>query len=40
MRRRRDLFLTAFDQLWARLFSTPIHLDSALAKESEEMRAS
>src|SRR5262245_39197627 len=37
--RRRKRFLEAFDVLWARLFTSPIHLDSALAKEPEETRA-
>ncbi len=30
--------LDAFDRIWTRIFSTPIHLDSALAKEPLEFR--
>src|SRR5688572_21655145 len=30
---------SGFDRLWSRLFTSPIHLDSALAKEPAELRA-
>src|SRR5437867_4084674 len=33
------MVLAAFDRVWSRLFTTPIHLDSALAKEPHELRA-
>ena len=38
MQKRREL-LASFDAFWTRLFDSPIHLDSALAKESEATRA-
>lgn len=38
MQKRREL-LASFDAFWTRLFDSPIHLDSALAKESEASRA-
>jgi 16S rRNA C967 or C1407 C5-methylase (RsmB/RsmF family) len=39
-RTKRELVLSAFDQLWSGLFSSPVHLDSLLSKQPKPMKSS
>jgi 16S rRNA C967 or C1407 C5-methylase (RsmB/RsmF family) len=37
---RKEMILKAFDELWAGLFSSPVHLDSLLSKQPKPMKSS